>query len=143
MKKGLFNITGDGVRKVVREALSPTFLIILLGSALLWYTSKLSNSYDTEIPLSVRIDGQRYRFTAIVSGRGSAIMARQLSLKRRPSFTLEELSSHPSRETPGALTITPASLLKAFNGKNTDLIIGQVTEAPDFIPEPVEEAETE
>ena len=141
MKRGLLIITGDQIRKVFREALSPTFLIILLGAALLWYTSKLSNNYDTEIALNVRIDGQKYRFTAIVTGRGSAILARQLSLKRRRSFPLDELSPRPSRETLGALVIAPASLQTAYNGKNTDPddpVIVEVLEMPEFIPAALE-----
>lgn len=130
----MLNITGDKVRRVLQQALSPTFLFILLASALLWYTSKLSHQYDTELPLGIRIDGQKYRLTAIVSGRGSAILAQRLSLKRKLSFTLDELSPRPSRTTLGALTIAPASLQKAINGKISDLVVVEVIDAPEFIP---------
>ncbi|MDR2912602.1 MAG: hypothetical protein LBV38_04795 [Alistipes sp.] len=141
MKKKLQNITRDRAQKTLRQALSPTFLFILMGAALLWYTTKLGYEYSTEIPVNLRIDGQRYRLTAIVSGRGSTILAQQLSLKSALSFTLDEFSSRPSRETPGALTITPASLQRVINGKITDLVIVQVVDAPEFVPAPPEEVE--
>ena len=129
---------GDRVRGVFRQFLSPTFLFILLGSAMLWYVSKLGNNYDTEMPLNIRIDGQKYRLTANVSGRGSTILAQRLSLKSRLSFTLDELVSRPSRDNPGALTITPVSLQRAINGKISDLTVVEVTKAPDFVPEEAE-----
>jgi hypothetical protein len=140
MRRSLLNITGESVRKVAKEALSPTFLLILLGATLLWYTSKLSHEYTTDMPLGVRIDGKKYRLTATIKGRGSNIVAQRLSLKSRLDFALDELSSHRSTETPGALVITPASLQKAINGKINDLEIVQVTDAPDFMP-PVKEEE--
>ncbi|MDR2890788.1 MAG: hypothetical protein LBV18_04200 [Alistipes sp.] len=134
MKKGLLNFVRDRIMGAVRLALSPTFLFILLGAALLWYTSKLSYDYETEMPLTIRIDDQKYRLTAIVSGRGSNILAHQLSLKSTLGFTLDELVSRPSRETTGALTITPASLQRAIGDKIDDLQIVQVLEAPEFLP---------
>ncbi len=143
MKKGLLNITGDQVRKVLREALTPTFLIILAGSALMWYASRLSIEYTTEMPLSIRIDGEKYRLTAMVTGRGSVILAQRLSLKRKLNFVLDELSSRPSRETPGSLTITGTSLQRAINGKISDLTVVEVIEAPEFVPPAAEETADE
>ncbi len=137
MKKSVLNITGESVQKVLRQAISPTFLTMLLIAALLWYTSKLSDVYDYEMPLNIRIDGQKYRLTAIVKGRGSSILAQQLSLKRRLNFTLDELSPRKSRQTIGALTISPTSLQGAINGKISDLSIVQVVDAPEFVPAPV------
>ncbi len=134
----MLNITGDSVRKVAREALSPTFIFILLSSALLWYTSKLSHEYTTDIPLGIRIDGQKYRIAVTIRGRGSHIMAQRLSLKSRLGFTLDELSSRRSTETPGALIIAKTSLQNAINSKINDLVIVQVTEAPEFTPSPRE-----
>lgn len=133
-------ITREGLRKMIREALSPTFLVILLASALLWYASRLSDEYTTDMQIGIRIDGQKYRITATVSGRGSAILAQKLSLKRKLSFALDELSSRPSRETAGALTITPASLTRVINAKISDLTIMEVVEAPEFVPDPIEAA---
>jgi hypothetical protein len=141
MKKGLFTIVADKTRRVIRQAASPTFLIIVVISVLLWYATELSKNYDTDIPLNIRIDGQKYRITATVSGRGSSILAQRLSLKRRLAFTLDELSPRPSRKTLGALTIAPTSLQRAINGKINDLIIVEVLEAPDFVPPAKEEEE--
>ncbi len=143
MKKGLPNVIAEKTRKVLRQALSPAFLACLLCSAVLWYASRLNGEYDTEIPLNIRIDGQKYRLTATVTGRGSTILAQRLSLKRRLSFTLDELSPRPSRQTLGALTIAPTSLQRAINDKITDLTVVQVVEAPDFIPEADEQEEME
>ncbi len=129
-------ISADAIRSLLRQALSPAFLLILLGSCLLWFTSKLGYEYKTEMPLKVRIDGQKYRLTAVVSGRGSTLVAQRMSLKSPLSLSLDELSSRSSRETPGALIITPASLQRAINDVINDLKIEQIVEAPEFTPEP-------
>lgn len=129
---------------MLRQALSPTFLVILLGATVLWYISKLSNEYETEMSLNLRIDGQKYKPTVIIHGRGSDILARQLSLKSRLNFTLEELSPRPSRKTLGALTITPASLMKAINEKiSGGLKVMEVVEAPEFAPQSDEKNDDE
>jgi type IV secretory pathway VirB10-like protein len=143
MKRSVINKSVERIRGIVRQALSPTFLSIVLCAAVLWYIAKLGREYTTELDMSVRIDGQKYRLSVVVYGRGSAILAQQLSLKSRLNLTLDELSPRPSRETLGALTISPASLTKAINTKLTDedIKIMEVTEAPEFIPPGADEEE--
>jgi hypothetical protein len=141
MREHLLHTIGDRLRRTIRRMLSPTFLAILLSAATLWYASKLNRSYDTEMALDIRIDGQKYRLTTIVTGRGSAILARKLSLKRAPRFTLEELSPRTSRKDVGAYSFAPASLQKAINDKTVDddFVVISVTDAPEFVPQSVDE----
>jgi len=135
MRARLLYTVGERARRMVRQMLSPTFLVILLTAAVMWYTSKLSTTYDTEMGLDIRIDGQKYRVTAIVSGRGTAILARKLSLKRAQNFTLDELLARRSRTNVGAYTFAPASLQKAINDRmGDDFVIVSVTDAPEFVP---------
>lgn len=136
------NINKDKVKKVLQQALSPAFLIILLGSFLLWYMTKLSYEYTTEMPLNVRIDGQKYRVTAVVNGRGSVLMAQKLSLKSKINLKTEDLTVRKSKDNPDAFTITPSSLQKAIDAKTNDLKVVQIIDAPDFIPVPEAEKES-
>lgn len=135
MRARLLHTVGERARRIVRQMLSPTFLVILLTAAVIWYASKLNNPYDTEMALYIRVDGQKYRVTTIVSARGSAILARKLSLKRLQNFTLEELSARRSRTNVGAYTFAPASLQKAINDRlGDDFVIVSVVDAPEFVP---------
>ncbi len=129
------DINREKVKRWLRLALSPAFILSLLGALILWYTTKLGHTYNHEMPLNVRIDGQKYRLTAIVNGRGSTITAQQLGLKRTLNLSLSELQARPSREISGALTITPASLQTAINAQIKDLTVSQVVEAPEFTPQ--------
>lgn len=133
-------ISRERMKGMLGQILSPAFLIILLGSFLLWYMTKLSHEYTTEIPLNVRIDGQKYGITAVVSGRGSLLMAHKLSL-RKVNLHAEELTMRRSKDIPGAMTITNSSLLKAISAKTGGLKVVQIVDAPDFIPEPEEPEE--
>jgi hypothetical protein len=132
----------DSIRKVLGRALSPAFLLILLSSCLLWYMAKLSHEYTAEIPLKLRIDGRKYRVEAVVTGRGSMLMAHQLSLKK-VSLRSEDLTIRPSKETPGVQTITKASLQKALTNKLGDLKIVQIEDITDFVPTPNPPVKTE
>lgn len=136
-------INRERITKIIKQALSPAFLIILLGSFLLWYTSKLNYEYTTEMPMNVWIDGQKYRITAMVNGRGTSLMAQKLSLKSRVNLKLDELSTRRSEDDPDALTITAASLQKAINSKISDLRIVEIIEASAFTPEPKKETRKE
>lgn len=137
------HINRDRVKKVIKQALSPAFLVILLGSFLLWYTTKLNYEYTTEMPLNVWIDGQKYKVTATVSGRGTSLMAQKLSLKSRVNLKLDELSTRRAEDDPDALTFTAKSLQKAINNKITDLQIVEIVEAPAFTPESKKETRKE
>lgn len=144
MKKGLLkrlNINRESVKRVLRQALSPTFLVCLTGAFLLWFSTELSLEYTTAMPLNLRIDGQRFRVTAIVSGRGSTIVAQRLSLKNKLSLSLDELSKKSSTEREGALVITPASLKKAINAKISKLTVDELIYVPEFVPQPKSEPE--
>ena len=137
------NINKDRAKKVLQQALSPAFLIILMGSFLLWYMTKLSYEYNNvEMPLNVRIDGQRYRVTAVVNARGSVLMAQKLSLKGKINLKMDELTVRKSKDDPGALTITPASLQRAIDAKTSDIKVTQIIDAPDFKPAPAKDKES-
>lgn len=144
MKKEPFkkpHINKESIRKLLGHMLSPVFLVLLLSSFILWYTTKLGKEYDTEMPLNVRIDGQKYRVTAQVHGKGTTLMAQRLSLKSKINIRLDELTVRKSAEDPNTLVITPASLVKAIDAKTNDLKVIQIIEMPDFQLEQPEEKE--
>ncbi len=124
-----FYINGESVRKALRQLLSPVFLLILLATTLMWFASELSRQYTTEIPLHIRVEGEKYRLTAVVQGYGSTILAQRLSLNRKPAFTLEELFADPS----GGITLQ--SLVRAIDPRLKNLTVVQIVEAPGLLPE--------
>jgi hypothetical protein len=145
MKKGFFkrlNINIESVRKLLGHAISPVFLVLLLSSFVLWYATKLGENYDIEMPLNVRIDGQKYRVTAEVQGKGSTLLAQRLSLKSKISIKLTELKARKSPDSPNTLIITPESLIRAISSKTNDLKVVQIIEMPDFqVEKPKEKQE--
>ncbi len=137
MKKGVLSSLGERARRLLRQALSPAFLLILAGSVVLWYTSKLGYDYTTEMPMNVRIDDQKYRLSAIVSGRGSTLVAWRMSLKSRLNISLDELTTSPAPDSlGGGVLIAPESLQKALSDRLTSLQVVEVIDAPPFKPEP-------
>lgn len=135
MKKSILkklNINRESLRELLKHALSPVFLILLLTSFVLWYTTKLGKEYTTQMPINVQIDGRRYKLTAEVHGKGSTLMAQRLALKSKINIALSELSVKPSPDDLSVLVITPASMLKAINAKTSDIKVLQIIDMPDF-----------
>lgn len=135
MKKRLFgklNINRESIGKLLGHAISPVFLVLLLCSFVLWYTTKLGRDYDIEMPLNMRIDDQKYRVTAQVQGKGTTLLAQRLSLKSPINIKLTELKVRKSLDNPNALIINPESLTRAISSKTNDFKVVQIIEMPDF-----------
>lgn len=122
-------------RKFFRQLLSPVFLTLLFASFVLWYVSKLSYTYTTEMPVNVRIDGRRLRVMCVVEGRGTALWGQRMSLRNRINIKSSELKMTPAASAPYVL-IDSASLGKALTLKASDgnFRIISITEIPEFNP---------
>lgn len=143
MKKVNFkkiNINKETFRRLLKHALSPVFLVLLLSSFVLWFTTQLGIVYDTEIPINIRIDGQKYRITADVRAKGSTLMAQRLSLKSKISLKSSELTAKPSPDDPAWLIVDEGALRALVNSKTSDLEIKKITTLP-AIPADVPEEE--
>lgn len=126
----------DSLRKFLGQLISPVFVTMLVAALILWYVSKLSYTYTTEMPVNINIDGQRIKVTCLVEGRGTALWGERMSLRSKINIKSSELRTRPSGNPPYVI-IDSASLGKIMSLKanSGDFRIISVTDIPEFNPE--------
>ncbi len=60
--------------KVVRQYVSPIFMLFILAASLLWYIAKLSYTYTTDIELKVKLEDNTYITKCVVEGVGTNLL---------------------------------------------------------------------
>ena len=70
------------VKVTVRRLSNPVFLMLLALSLCLWYITKLSYVYTTDIQIPVRIDSTLYSVRCNVEGVGYQILKHKIAPRR-------------------------------------------------------------
>lgn len=123
------------VKKRLRNYLSPTFLLLLTLSFMMWYLIKLGHTYTTDVMVPVNVEGTRIRVKCDVKGSGYRIFAHRFLRRSDIKLTLRDVDVTPSVSNEGMLVINPVSLRRAISENTKDLDISAVSEIPE-IPAP-------
>lgn len=112
--------------------LSPMFLTLLVASFVLWYGTKLSHVYTTEMPIIVNIEGEDYKVDCVVEAQGGVLWAQRLSIGSKINLKFDELSPRRSKQNEGMYTVKPAVMSNAIMNKNSALKIIEVVDIPEI-----------
>ena len=113
-----------------RRFSNPVFIGLLGLSLLLWYVTKLSYTYTTDLTVPVRIDSTQYTVRCNVDGVGYQILLHKWSPKKNTIIlSADNIAVNPSALVPGAYDISTFALQNIISAKITDLKIKSV-EAP-------------
>ncbi len=119
--KRLFRNAWTSINAFCRKYVSPVFLLLLGVSFVLWYITKLSYTYTTEIPVSVNVDGYKFKVQCRVEGVGSRLFAHHFYISDRTKLSFSELEITHSEQNPYIVSISPESLLNAIAIKHPDI----------------------
>ncbi len=118
----------------IRRYISPAFLALLVASFILWYIAKLNYTYTTEHPVSVNVDGEKFRVDCVVEGLGTNLFGYQVYMNKRLRIPLSELKFHtvqePGRE--GMLKIDSLSLMSAISVRLSDIKVISIGSVPEI-----------
>ena len=70
---------------------SPTFIILLCASFILWYILKLQYTYTTNYSVPVNINGDRLRVPCVVEGKGTNLLGYRVYASKELKIPLSEL----------------------------------------------------
>ena len=116
-------------RNTLQTLRSPVFLTMLGISFILWYGFKLSYVYTAEVPISVKINGDKYRVRCLVEARGSELWSHRLSLKDNINIALSELA--PQIDSASKYYIINTTMLSsAIMQRNSSLKVIEVIDSP-------------
>ena len=122
----------DRLRKFFGSYRSPVFLALLFASFVLWYISKLDYDYTTEMPVTVRIDGKKFRVECVVKGKGHRLFAHKFYMSNRVDLKWDDVEISPSSVNPQAVVISPYSLQEAISARNSDIVILSIGPVPEI-----------
>ena len=82
------------VKVTVRRLSNPVFFMLLALSLCLWYITKLSYVYTTDIQIPVRIDSTLYSVRCNVEGIGYQILKHKIAPAQRRGYLVGQCGRH-------------------------------------------------
>lgn len=81
------------VTSCIRRYISPAYIMMFVAAFVLWYITKLGDTYTTNHKVTVVIDGESYTVDCIIRGKGTDLIGYTLSSRRsRFSVSSSELT---------------------------------------------------
>lgn len=97
------------VKVTVRRLSNPVFFMLLALSLCLWYITKLSYVYTTDIQIPVRIDSTLYSVRCNVEGVGYQILKHKIAPRRNGvDISSDNVAVTPSARRPAFTTSRPS-----------------------------------
>ncbi len=121
---------------------SPTFVILLCASFILWYILKLQYTYTTNYSVLVNINGDRLRVPCVVEGKGTILLGYRVYMHREIhiplsdlKYTLTQMIEEESGEVrDDVLLIDPQSIQSAISVRVSDIKVVSVGDVPPLFP---------
>ncbi|MCC8036189.1 MAG: hypothetical protein LIO77_09725 [Rikenellaceae bacterium] len=115
-----------------RKFVSPVFVALLVLSTLLWYLTKLSYTYQTQIPFTVEVEGNRFNVECVTEGTGYRLVSYKYFKKNVINLNFRDIQTTPSVIKSGSYVINPYSLQNAISVRTADMRIISVGDLPEI-----------
>lgn len=126
--------TGKKVYDFLRRYISPAYIMMFIAAFVLWYITKLGETYTTEHEVTVVIDGTPYTLDCTIRGKGTDLIGYTMS-SRRSSFTISSSELTYEQDIPkgdGVIQrhISTVSLQQALAARMSDIEVVAVGSIP-------------
>lgn len=125
------------VAKYLRRYISPVYIMMFVAAFVLWYITKLGDTYTTEHQVTVVVDGSTIEVDCTIRGKGTDLIGYTVS-SRRSSFEIS--SSELSFDYEGCNSnkeivrhISNLSLRQALAARMSDIEVIAVGSIPPII----------
>ena len=75
----------------VKSYVSPTFIMLLCASFIMWYILKLQYTYTTDYAVLVNIEGERMRVPCVIEGKGTNLFGYRVYMHKELKIPLNDL----------------------------------------------------
>ena len=135
--------TGKKVYDFLRRYISPAYIMMFIAAFVLWYITKLGETYTTEHEVTVVIDGTPYTLDCTIRGKGTDLIGYTMS-SRRSSFAISSSELTYEQDIPkgdGVIQrhISTVSLQQALAARMSDIEVVAVGSIPPIEVEIAEE----
>ena len=115
------------LKVTIRRLSNPVFFMLLALSLILWYVTKLSYTYSTDINIPVRIDSTHFSVRCNVEGVGYQILLHKIAPRKNGVIiSSDNVAVIPSATKAGLYDISPFSLQNIISSQISDLKIRSV-----------------
>ena len=114
----------------IKSRITPAFLITLAMAFIFWYSGKLKYTYTAEVPVSVMIEGERYRVTCMVEGTGHNIVSARYFKHRTLKIRRGEVELIPIEGASDTYEVSTTSLQNLISVRNPSLKVLSVSQLP-------------
>lgn len=126
--------TGKKVYDFLRRYISPAYIMMFIAAFVLWYITKLGETYTTEHEVTVVIDGTPYTLDCTIRGKGTDLIGYTMS-SRRSSFAISSSELTYEQDIPkgdGVIQrhISTVSLQQALAARMSDIEVVAVGSIP-------------
>lgn len=77
--------------RLLKSYVSPTFIMLMCASFIMWYILKLQYTYTTDFAVLVNVDGERLRVPCVVEGKGVNLLAYRVYMRKELKIPLSDL----------------------------------------------------
>ncbi len=112
----------------LRHYVSPAFCVMFFAAFVLWYITKLSYTYTTDLNIDVEVAGAEFEVECVVEGVGTNLFGYKLYKGGEVSIPLNELVV--SSKNRNSIVIDSMSLLKAISVRYSDIKIKSIGSIP-------------
>lgn len=124
--------------KLLRRYISPVYIMMLVAALVLWYATKLGETYTTDHEVTVIVDGTKYEVDCTIRGKGTDLISYTMS-SRRSRFKISSSELTIDKEYPNDGTIrehiNTVSLQQALAARMSDVEVVAVGSIPPRIVE--------
>lgn len=112
----------------LRHYISPAFCVMFFAAFVLWYITKLSYTYTTDLNIDVEVAGSEFEVECVVEGVGTNLFGYKLYKGGEVTIPLNELRI--ARHDHNSIVIDSMSLLKALSVRYSDIKIKSIGAIP-------------
>ena len=122
--------------KWLRSCITPGYVAMLVAAFILWYMTKLGETYTTEHKVVVVVDGQSLDVDCTIKGKGTNLIGYTLTSKRNtfevPASELSFEAVVVGEDGKSYRNITTASMQRALSSRLADIEVTTLGEIPPF-----------
>lgn len=123
--------------RMMKSYVSPTFIMLMCASFIMWYILKLQYTYTTNYSVLVNIEGERLRIPCVIEGKGTNLLGYRVYMHREIKIPLNDLKYTIDSQVDVAagavvdsIIIDPQSIQSAISVRFSDIKVISVGDVP-------------
>jgi len=123
--------------RLLKSYVSPTFIMLMCASFIMWYILKLQYTYTTDYSVLVNVEGERMRVPCVIEGKGTNLFGYRVYLHKEIKIPLNDLKYTIKSKVDVAagtvvdnIIIDPQSIQSAISVRVSDIKVISVGDVP-------------